>query len=145
MCGRFTQRLSSSEFAGIFGARDLAESPGGAFNVSPSQQVTIVHAQDEERVAERVRWGFVPSWSKEPTGSRSPINARAETVATSPLFRASFRSHRCIVPADGFYEWQRVGERKQPFYISGADGRPLAYGKKGFGNPHFIARSKEAR
>jgi putative SOS response-associated peptidase YedK len=128
MCGRFTQRLSSSDFARIFRARDLVESAGEAYNVAPTQRVAVVVEREEERVLEPMRWGLVPGWAKSPTGGRHPINARAETVGTSPLFRHAFRVKRCLVPADGFYEWQRLPDgRRQPHYISASDGSPLAF------------------
>ncbi len=128
MCGRFTQRLSSSDFARIFGARDLVESAGEAYNVAPAQRVAVVVEREEERLLEPMRWGLVPGWAKSPLGGRHPINARAETVAASPLFRHAFRAKRCLVPADGFYEWQRLPDgRRQPHYITTSDGRPLAF------------------
>ena len=128
MCGRFTQRLSSSDFARIFGARDLVESAGEAYNVAPTQRVAVVLEREEERVLEPMRWGLVPGWAKSPVGGKHPINARAETVAASPLFRHSFRAKRCLVPADGFYEWQRLPDgRRQPHYITTPDGQPLAF------------------
>ncbi len=127
MCGRFTQRLSSSEFARIFEARDVADGGGEAYNVAPTQAVTVVVDRDDERVVDRFRWGLVPHWSKDLTAGSRLINARAETIATSPVFRHSFRSKRCLIPADGFYEWQRTPRGRQPFYITSADGSPLAF------------------
>jgi len=127
MCGRFTQRLSSSEFARIFEARDVVDGGGEAYNVAPTQAVTVVVDRHDERVVDRFRWGLVPHWSKDLTTGSRLINARAETVATSPVFRHSFRSKRCLIPADGFYEWQRAPGGRQPFYITSADGLPLAF------------------
>ena len=108
MCGRFTQRLSSSDFARLFGARDLVESAGEAYNVAPTQRVAAVVERAEERLLEPMRWGLVPGWAKSPVGGKHPINARAETVGTSPLFRHAFRAKRCLVPADGFFELRRL-------------------------------------
>src|SRR5271157_5883633 len=108
MCGRFTQRLSSSEFARIFEARDVADGGGEAYNVAPTQAVTVVVDRDDERVVDRFRWGLVPHWSKDLTAGSRLIKARAETIAIFPVFRHSFRSKRCLIPADGFYEWQRT-------------------------------------
>ncbi len=127
MCGRFTQRLSSSEFARIFEARDVAGGGGEAYNVAPTQAVTVVVDRDDERVVDRFRWGLVPHWSKDITAGSRLINAKAETIATSPVFRHAFRSKRCLIPADGFYEWQRMPRGRQPFYITSADGSPLAF------------------
>ena len=128
MCGRFTQRLSSGEFARIFGAEDLAETPGEAYNVAPTQRVAAVAVRDEQRVLDRFRWGLVPGWAERVTIGNRLINARAETVASTPAFRHSFRAKRCLIPADGFYEWRRTPEgARQPFYITAADGAPLAF------------------
>lgn len=128
MCGRFTQRLSSSEFARIFEARDVAERPGGAYNVAPTQQVAAVVVRGDERVVDRFRWGLVPGWADSASIGSRMFNARAETVATSPAFRHSFRAKRCLIPADGFYEWLRLPDgRRQPYYITTPDGSPLAF------------------
>jgi putative SOS response-associated peptidase YedK len=127
VCGRFTQRRSSSAFARIFSARDLADAPGERYNVAPTQAVVAVVERREGRVLDRFRWGLVPPWAKTAASGGRMINARAETVATTPAFRPSFRAKRCLVPADGFYEWQRSPEGRQPFYITRADGQPLAF------------------
>jgi len=127
MCGRFTQRLSSSEFARIFDARDLADGGGDAFNVAPTQPVTVILDRDGQRVADRFRWGLVPHWAKDLSRGGRLINARAETVATSPVFRHSFRARRCLIPVDGFYEWQRLPAGRQPYYITSLDGSPLTF------------------
>jgi putative SOS response-associated peptidase YedK len=127
MCGRFTQRLSSAEFARLFGARDLLESTGERYNVAPTQRVSVVLEREEERVLDAMHWGLVPGWAKSLLAGRHPINARAESVAASPLFRHAFRVTRCLVPADGFYEWQRLPDgKRQPHYISAPNDQPLA-------------------
>ncbi len=127
MCGRFTQRLSSSEFARIFGASDEAGLAGERYNVSPTQTVAAVVQRSDDRVVERFRWGLVPPWAAAPTGGGRLINARAETLASSPAFRHSFRAKRCLIPADGFYEWLRTPAARQPYYITAADGSALAF------------------
>jgi putative SOS response-associated peptidase YedK len=98
------------------------------YNVAPTQPVTVVVERDEGRFVEQHRWGLVPSWSTSVAqhGARL-INARAETVASSPAFRESFLRRRSIVPVDGFYEWRREGRSRQPFLIRPRDGRPLAF------------------
>jgi putative SOS response-associated peptidase YedK len=126
MCGRFTQRISSSEMARIFEAVDHADLPGDRYNVAPTQDVAAVIAADGERTIERLRWGLVPPWADAPKPSGRLINARAETIATSPVYRGSFRSKRCLIPVDGFYEWQRLESGRQPFYIRPEDGDVLA-------------------
>jgi putative SOS response-associated peptidase YedK len=136
MCGRMTQQVSPSEVARIFdaelrdGERATLEDLGPRYNVAPTQPITVVVQRDDGRFVEAHRWGLVPPWSESATGSAASrlINARAESVARSPAFRASFLRRRCLVPADGFYEWQRkAGRRKpQPYLIARRDGRPLA-------------------
>ena len=114
MCGRFTQQRPTAELATIFDAEDLAEHPGQRFNVAPTTEAAVVVQREDRRAIVRYRWGLVPSWSKEPDGGAKAFNARAETLATSGLFREPFRKRRCLVPVDGFYEWRRDASGKQP-------------------------------
>jgi len=127
MCGRYaiaTSRLPRIENAlGI----ELSELRP-RYNVAPTQTVPIVRATEAGRyeLAE-ARWGLIPAWSKEPRTAYATFNARAETVAQKPAFRAAYRARRCLVPASGFYEWREEGGRKQPWYFSAADGQELAF------------------
>ncbi len=126
MCGRFTFATPASQVAELFG---LAEVPDLAprYNIAPTQTVAIVRrAAQGGRELVRVQWGLVPSWAKDPRIGARMINARWETAAVKPAFRAALRSRRCLIPADGFYEWQRLGARKQPYYFCFPDGRPFA-------------------
>jgi putative SOS response-associated peptidase YedK len=127
MCGRFTQQRPTAELARLFDAELLVDEPGGRYNVAPMQKVAVVVQKEEHRALTAYRWGLVPSWAKDPKIGSRMINARAETVATSPAFRDSFRRRRCIVPADAFYEWQRLAGRRQPYAIRRRDGQPLAF------------------
>jgi len=128
MCGRFTQQLSTSEFARIFGAETALDDPGGHFNLAPMRKASVVVERDARRAIVAYRWGLVPPWAKDPRVGSRMINARSETIATSPAFRAAFAKRRCIVPADAFYEWHRVGKGpSQPYVIRHADGTPLAF------------------
>lgn len=129
MCGRFTQQRPSAELAALFGAEDLAESPGERYNLAPQQLgLVVVERDDLRRAIVPYRWGLVPSWAKDARIGNRLINARAETVATTPAFRASFQKRRCIVPADGFYEWERMTpEIRQPNLIHRADNEPMAF------------------
>lgn len=124
-------RTNPSDVARIFDAevRDPAalDELGPRYNVAPTQPISVIVQRDEGRFLELHRWGLVPSWAKNAAAGNRMINARAETVASSPAFRTSFLRRRCIIPADGFYEWQRDGRRKRPFLISAADERPLAF------------------
>jgi putative SOS response-associated peptidase YedK len=149
MCGRFVSARKRLELLEEFGvARDrVADSgdsePGPDYNVSPTKRVYAVltprdkeHPEaPKERELRVVRWGLVPSWAKDASGGGRLINARAETVAVKPAFRRAFARRRCLLPADGYYEWLAVPDegnpkgkqRKQPYYIHPKDGGPLAF------------------
>lgn len=131
MCGRMTQQTSPSEIARIFDAdvdgSVALDELGPRYNVAPTQPLIVVVQRDDGRFVESHRWGLVPAWSAGATSSGRLINARAETVATSPIFRPSFLRRRCIVPADGFYEWRREGRRRLPWLIRPHGPDPLAF------------------
>jgi len=126
-----TMRAGPTELAQIFDAevRDPAafEELGPRYNVAPTQPVTVVVQRDEGRFVELHRWGLVPAWAASPAAGARMINARAETVATSSAFRASFLRRRCVIPADGFYEWRREEKAKKPFLIHTSTDTPLAF------------------
>ena len=124
MCGRFTQQRPSAELAALFAADDLAGTPGGRYNLAPQQSgLVVVQSADDRRAIDAYRWGLVPTWAKDPRIGNRLINARAETVATTPAFRGAFQKRRCLVPADAFYEWERVTPAiRQPNLIRRADG-----------------------
>ena len=126
MCGRFTQQRPTSEIAAIFEAEDIADDPGGRFNVAPTDAAAVVVQHDDRRAVVSYRWGLIPGWSDDPRIASRTFNARAETVATNPVFRDAFRRRRCLVPVDGFYEWLRDGSKRQPMRIHDPDDRPLA-------------------
>ncbi len=127
MCGRYTLYTEREILARRFEI-DLAES-APSYNIAPTQSIVTVISENGTRVAARMRWGLIPSWAKDETKLPQMINARAETVATRSAYRDAFRRHRCLVLADGFYEWQQAleaGRRKIPHWISRADGEPFA-------------------
>jgi putative SOS response-associated peptidase YedK len=126
MCGRFTQQRPTSEIARIFEADDLAGDPGEHYNVAPTAEAAVVVQHEDRRAVVRYRWGLVPAWAADAKIASRAFNARAETLATSPLFRDAFRRRRCLVPVDGFYEWLRVGSGRQPMRIHDPADRPLA-------------------
>ena len=97
------------------------------YNVAPTQPIPIVRLMDGKRHFALVRWGLLPSWVKDPKTFTLLINARGETVAEKPAFRAAMKRRRCLIPADGFYEWKAVGGRKQPFFVRAKAGGPLAF------------------
>jgi putative SOS response-associated peptidase YedK len=130
MCGRFTSRTPTSDLAEYFGVDEVvAPDLGARFNVAPTDEVyAVADAAEGTRRLGTFRWGLVPFWSKDAKGGAKMINARAEGLAGKPAFKRAFERKRCIVPADGFYEWERTGaKRKQPWYITRADGRPMAF------------------
>ena len=96
------------------------------YNIAPSQDVAAVTNEGARRI-ERMRWGLIPFWAKDPRIGYRMINARAETVARTPAFRASFKSKRCLIPADGFYEWKRNGKARTPFFFRLTNGGVFAF------------------
>jgi len=106
-------------------ANDLPDVPN--YNVCPTTQVHVVTAQDGQRRLGAMRWGFIPHWYKAPNDGPLLINARSETVAEKPAFRAACRERRAIILASGFYEWTRQGDARLPWYITRSDGAPLAF------------------
>lgn len=126
MCGRFIQAESGRALAERFGLT-LPADHAARYNVAPSQPVLGVRAIDGGRELAWLRWGLVPSWSPEPRSKYSTINAHAETVAEKPTYRQAFRHRRCLIPADGFYEWRKIDSRKQPYCIGLVEGEPFAF------------------
>ena len=99
------------------------------YNIAPTQQVPVVRYNSQRGARELVmmRWGLIPSWADDPAIGNRMINARSETLATKPAFREAYKARRCLVVADGFFEWQRHAHRKQPYYITRADGEPIGF------------------
>lgn len=126
MCGRFAFYSPTEAAAALFGVTASMEARP-RYNIAPTQDIAAIR-EDENRQRELVmlRWGLVPFWAKDPSIGSRMINARAETVAEKPSFRAAFRHRRCIVLADGFYEWRKQGDTKTPYFISLASGEPFA-------------------
>ncbi|MGB5690255.1 MAG: SOS response-associated peptidase [Woeseiaceae bacterium] len=126
MCGRFAFYSPSEAAVALFGVSASIEIKP-RYNIAPTQFVAAIR-DDEKKQRELVmlRWGLVPFWAKDPSIGSRMINARAETVAEKPSFRAAYRHRRCVVLADGFYEWHREGDTKTPYFISLASGAPFA-------------------
>lgn len=126
MCGRFSLSSSGEVLAEQF---QLPEVPELAprYNIAPTQTVAVVRQSAKQRSLGLLRWGLIPAWSKDPSIGSRMINARSETVAEKPAFRAAFTRRRCLVIADGFYEWQRTNGQKQPFFFRLQDGKPFAF------------------
>jgi len=123
MCGRFTQAQIAELDREVFKLLSVPPLPA-RYNIAPSQDAAAVRegAKTGNRSIEPLRWGLVPYWAKDPTIGNRLINARGETLTEKPAFKAPFRHRRCLIPADGFYEWQKTGSRKQPHFIRRADG-----------------------
>ncbi len=117
MCGRFT--LTVDEFLLLverFGIKgDFPSEYQPSYNIAPTQKILVVLSGEEGKKARYFRWGLIPSWAKDPKKTKILINARSETVSEKPSFRSAFKKRRCLIPADGFYEWKKEGNKKTPF------------------------------
>lgn len=126
MCGRYIITSPPEAMRAHFGYAEQPNFPA-RHNVAPTQPVPVVRLEGGRRRFALMRWGLIPSWVKDPKTIALLINARAETLAEKPAFRAAFKRRRCLVPADGFYEWQALGTRRQPFAIVPRAGGPVAF------------------
>ncbi|MFQ5854445.1 MAG: SOS response-associated peptidase [Anaerolineae bacterium] len=126
MCGRFALATSVEDIAAEFGISEVSVEHEPRYNIAPSQDILVLVKNGERRL-DMFRWGLVPHWAREPNLRYSMINARAETVAEKPSYRVPFAKRRCLVIADGFYEWQKVGDKKIPMYIRLKSGHPIGF------------------
>lgn len=117
MCGRFTMTANPEELMARYGVEQLTFEYQLRYNIAPSQLIPAVIESNGERRIGQLRWGLIPSWAKDEKMAYSTINAKAETVHEKPAFRNAFQRKRCLLPADGFYEWQKDGGKKQPMRI----------------------------
>ena len=127
MCGRYTRKEDLARLAEVL--KVILPHLKPSYNIAPSQMVAAVRVKPEsgDRECVELKWGLIPSWAKDPSIGNKMINARGETVAEKPAFRKAFRQRRCLVLADGFYEWKREGKAKQPYYIYLKDNQPFAF------------------
>ena len=128
MCGRFALARCPDEVTRLF---DLAECADFTprYNIAPANDIPVIRrSPTNQNVLHLLRWGLVPHWSKDPTIGSRLINARSESLTEKPSFRSAFARHRCLIPADGFYEWDRQGTTKQPYYFTERNGELLAFG-----------------
>lgn len=129
VCGRYRlsrrKQIIEEHFDSVSGEEDW----NPRYNIAPTQPVPIIRQNPREpvRTISLVRWGLIPSWAKDMSGAARMINARSETAAKTPAFRDAMKSRRCLVPADGFYEWQRIGKAKQPYCFEIVDGTLFAF------------------
>lgn len=126
MCARYSLHQSNALIADLF---DLQWEPElqPRYNIAPSTQVPAVIEKDGKRVLDFFKWGLVPSWAKDPSVGVKMINARSETASEKPSFRSAFKHRRCLIVANGFFEWHTENGRKQPYYLSMIDGKPFAF------------------
>lgn len=127
MCGRFTLRTPLGKLIEQFQLESAPEQLPLRFNVAPTDSVLSLRDTADQRETVMLRWGLVPPWAKELSIGSRMINARSETVAEKPAFREAFRRRRCLVLADGYLEWKKVGSKKQPYHIRMQDHRPFAF------------------
>lgn len=126
MCGRFTRTRTIEEYAGYFDA-EVIDHIESDYNIAPGDTIlALVAESDQSRHFTWFHWGLIPFWSKGPDRRFSMINARQETLPQKPAYRTPYKRHRCIIVADGFYEWQQTADGKQPFYIKLASDEPMA-------------------
>ena len=133
MCGRYTLRHTTQQIVMRFAANEAIganftemqpEAP--RYNIAPTQPIAVI-TENSPRVLEKMRWGLVPSWAKDPSIGSRLLNARAETLAEKPSFRSALKRRRCIIPADGFYEWKKQGKARQPMCIHRKDDGLFAF------------------
>lgn len=129
MCGRYTLKTPAADLVDVFDLMFAPNFVSPRYNIAPSQPVAAVRNIDGQRQLSLFRWGLIPFWAKDPSIGYKMINARGETVHEKPSFRAAFKQRRCLILADGFYEWERSGSRKnkQPFHIRRIDQQPFAF------------------
>jgi len=132
MCGRYTLFSPMESLAELFALQWVAADPmgllGPRYNIAPTQQIAVIRdVAAGGRGLDLLRWGLVPPWKESPGAGPLTINARAETLAQRPMFRAAFAKRRALIPANGFYEWRKEPGGKQPFYLTAPDGSPLAF------------------
>ncbi len=126
MCGRYTLTVDPKILQAEFGV-SVPENLAPRYNIAPTQPVPVILAEKGEPQFDVFRWGLIPSWAKDPRIGNKLINARAETIAEKPSFRTAFRRRRCLIPADGFFEWQKTPHGKQPVFIHLKNRLPFAF------------------
>ena len=126
MCGRFVLLTDLSVIVQSFGIQEVACDYRPDHNLSPGREIPVIIHQDKKRLV-GCRWGLIPAWARDPSIGSRMFNARAETVAEKPSFRSAFRKRRCLIPADGFYEWQKLGKVKKPLRFSLKSGEPFGF------------------
>jgi putative SOS response-associated peptidase YedK len=127
MCGRFARYSLSRELERFFNALPPAFEMQATYNVAPSQEIPVIVQQEDARHIKKRYWGLVPFWAKDTSIGSRMINARVETITSKPAFKAALKHRRCLIPANGFYEWKGKSGGKQPFYFHLPSGEPFAF------------------
>ena len=127
MCGRFVLVTDLTKIAEEFAVGQMGSNFQSNWNISPGQYIPAVVQRDGQNILESFLWGLIPSWAKDSSIGNKMINARAETIAEKPSFKNAFQKRRCLIPADGFYEWQKLGKMKKPFRFSLKSGKPFGF------------------
>ena len=129
MCGRYKLSRRKQIIEEHFESADWQDDWSPRHNIAPTQSVPVIRQNPKEPIRELslMRWGLIPSWAKDSSGAAGMINARSETAGTKPAFRDALKSRRCVIPADGFYEWKRDGKTKQPFCVEVNEGELFAF------------------
>ena len=125
MCGRFVLLTDLRVITESFNVQNVACEYRPGNNISPGQQIAAVLRTDDQNSLVDLRWGLIPSWAKDPSIGNRMFNARAETIAEKPSFKNAFQKRRCLIPTDGFYEWQKLGKMKKPLRFSLKSGEPF--------------------
>jgi putative SOS response-associated peptidase YedK len=127
MCGRFVLLTDLKSITESFNIKNVTCEYRSGNNISPGQQIVAVLRKDNQNSLGTFRWGLIPAWTKDASIGNKMFNARAETIAEKPSFRDAFPKRRCLIPADGFYEWQKLGKMKTPFLFSLKSGKPFGF------------------
>jgi len=129
MCGRYRLSRRKQIVEAHFSSASGEEDCNPRYNIAPTQLVPVIRQNPKQPIRESslFRWGLIPSWMKDSSGAATMINARSETAGTKPAFRDALKSRRCLIPADGFYEWQRVGKTKQPYCFEVGNAQMFAF------------------
>ena len=126
MCGRFVITSAPGALRQVFGYAEQPNFPP-RYNIAPTQPVPVVIIESGDRHFRLMRWGFLPAWVKDPRQFSLVINARSETLLEKPAFKNAIKRRRCLIPADGYYEWHTTEQRKRPYFIHRRDGQPVGF------------------
>jgi putative SOS response-associated peptidase YedK len=127
MCGRFARYSLSRELERFFNAQPPAFEIHPNYNVAPTHEIAVIIQHEDGRHIKKRHWGLVPFWAKDTSIGSRMINARVETIMSKPAFRAALKQRRCLIPANGFYEWKGTSGNKQPYYFYSSSGEPFAF------------------